>query len=110
MPPQTEIRDHLLEIVLELDSKEVSVVRARGMKGMKSLRQLKLPTINKWHDADAISDGTWQELICFRKYMICYKNKCSDSHIMAMTVESWAMVDVDDLDTVYALYIMLTSI
>ena len=62
------------------------------MKGTKSIRQLRLPMIDKWHAADDISDGTRQELLCFRKYMINYKNKYSDAQIMKMTVESLSLL------------------
>ena len=75
-------------VVLELDTEEAKVIRAKGMKDMKRIHMLKLPTINKWNNADLISDGTWQELLCFRKYMINYKNKYSDAQIMAKTVKS----------------------
>jgi len=90
-------------VVLELDTEEAKVIRAKGMKDMKHIRMLKLPTIDKWHDAYLISDGTWQELLCFRKYMINYKNKCSEAQIVAMTVESWAMVNMDELELVHSL-------
>ena len=35
--------------------------------------------------------------------MINYKNKCSDAQIMKMTVESWALVDIDDLELLHSL-------
>ena len=47
MPTQTEIRDHLLMMVLKLDTEDDKVIRAKGMKDMKHIRMLKLPTINK---------------------------------------------------------------
>ena len=70
---------------------------------MKSLCQLRIPTIDKWHAADNISDGTWQELLCFRKYMIYFKNKCTDTQIIIMTVESWVLLDIDSLETIHSL-------
>jgi len=103
MPTQAKIRDHLLEVVLELDDEESKLLRNKGMKGMKIPRQLRLPTIDKWHAADDISDGTLQELLCFRKYMIHFKKKCTDTQIMKMTVESWALLDIDDLEMSHSL-------
>ena len=79
MSDQAEIRDHLLEAALELDADKSKVLKNKDMKDMDSLHQLCLPMIDKWHEADNISNGTWQELLCFRKYMINYKNKCSDA-------------------------------
>ena len=75
-------------VVLELDTDEAKVIRTKGVKDMKRMRMLKLTAIDKWHDAYLVSDGTWQELLCFRKHMINYKNKCSDAQIVAMTVKS----------------------
>ena len=70
---------------------------------MKNLRQLRIPMIDKWHAADDVYNGTWQELLCFRKFMINFKNKCSNAQIMKMTVESWALVDINDLELIHSL-------
>ena len=58
MLTQMEIRDHLLMIVLEVDTDEAKVICAKGMKDMTRMRMLKLSTINKWHSTDLMSDGT----------------------------------------------------
>ena len=47
MRTQTEIRDHLLMVVLEVNTDEAKVIFAKGMKDMKRMRMLKLPTIDK---------------------------------------------------------------